>query len=130
MTARRALLLGHFSTMGDIECLEVAKGWLSEAGIPFDISAYSRTVRAAIPGAIDCRHAEPLRYSHLLVVCGPCWPHIFKNNGFDIERYAHCQRIGVNLTMIEPLAKWNPFDALIKRDSDAAARPDLASSCR
>ena len=70
--------------------------------------------------------AEPHSYTHLIVVCGPCWPGLLQNHNFDIDQYRHCKRIGINLTMVEPLSQWNPFDALIERDSDAAARPDLA----
>ncbi len=36
--ARRALLTGHFSTIGDIECLEIVRHWLGEMGIRDDVA--------------------------------------------------------------------------------------------
>lgn len=38
MMATRALLTGHFPTIGDIECLEIVRHWLGEMGIPFDVA--------------------------------------------------------------------------------------------
>jgi len=123
---QRALLLGHFSTVGDIQCLEFVMRCLSKAGLSYDVSAFGADVRSALKHSISPEMAEPRSYTHLVVVCGPCWPGLFQNHNFDIDQYKHCKRIGINLTMVEPLAQWNPFDALLERDSDAAARPDLA----
>ena len=124
-TAKRALLVGHFSTVGDIECLEFIKRVLSEARIEYDIAAFRADVRRAIPGAISPQAAKPNSYSHLLVVCGPYSREHFEKNHFEIERYTHCNRIGLNVTMVDPLTRWNPFDVLIERDLDSAHRPDL-----
>jgi len=41
-------------------------------------------------------------------------------------RFAHCVWIGVNLSMLDPLASFNPFDFLIERDSELTSRPDLS----
>lgn len=122
---KRALLVGHFSTVGDIECLEFVKRILTEARIEYDIAAFRADVQRALPGAISPRAAQPNSYSHLLVVCGPYWREFFEKNHFEMERYAHCVRIGLNVTMVEPLTSWNPFDVLLERDSDSAHRPDL-----
>lgn len=126
MQVRRALILGHFSTVGDVECLEVVKGWCKKAGLPYEIAPYSNRLRRTMNGAINPSEADSRRYSHLLVVCGPCHPDLFRKRGFDITRYNHCHKIGINLTMIEPIERWNPFDLLLERDSDQVVRPDLA----
>src|SRR5262249_42294236 len=61
---------------------------------------------------------------HVVFVCGPC------GNGPPLQeflnRYEKCKLIGLNLTMLESLEKWNPFEVLFERDSNATARPDLA----
>src|SRR6185437_3274852 len=123
---QRALLLGHFSTVGDIQCLELVGRCLANAGLGYDVAAFGADVRGALRDSISPDMAEPHSYTHLIVVCGPCWPRLLQKHNFDIDQYRHCKRIGINLTMVEPLSQWNPFDALIERDSDAAARPDLA----
>ena len=124
--ARRAILMGHFSTVGDMECLGIVRRWLDQAHIACDIAPYSERIRSGLPGAIDPGAAEARAYTHLIVVCGPCRPEIFRRNGIALERFKHCVRIGVNLTMIEPVTAWNPFDVLLERDSDRLSRPDLA----
>ncbi|HET6388992.1 polysaccharide pyruvyl transferase family protein [Hyphomicrobium sp.] len=122
---QRALLLGHFSTVGDLQCLDFAKRVLEQQNCAYDVAPYSERVRKAMPGAVAPWDADPARYSHLLVICGPCWPEFFQKRKFDFERFGHCNRIGLNLTMVKPLSEWNPFDTLLERDSDASARPDL-----
>lgn len=122
----RALLVGHFSTIGDIQSLEIVKRILGRANIDYDVAAYSERVRNALGGgALAPEAADSRLYSHLLVICGPCWPGLFQKKNFQFENYSHCVRIGINLTMVLPLSQWNPFDVLLERDSDATSRPDL-----
>lgn len=125
MRLRRALILGHFSTVGDVESLEVVKGWCNNAQLPYDVAPYSQSLQKRMSGAIAPGSADPSKYSHLLVVCGPCYRELLRKNGFEIERYEHCHKVGINLTMVAPLAEWNPFDLLLERDSDRNTRPDL-----
>ena len=121
----RALILGHFSTVGDIESLEVVQAILTSEQIPYDVLPYKRELVPAIQDSITISALDPSRYSHLIVVCGPIWPELLERKGIRLDRFAHCTRIGVNLTMVRPLEEWNPFHLLIERDSDRAARPDL-----
>jgi hypothetical protein len=123
--SQRALIIGFFSTVGDTESLAVVKEWLDEEGMPYDVAAYSRRVATVLPSAQAVGDVNPEIYSHLVVVCGPCWPAVFAQQGVDLTRFRHCIRIGVNLTMIEGVAAWNPFDLLLERDSDRTIRPDL-----
>jgi hypothetical protein len=46
------------------------------------------------------------------------------------DAFSHCKRIGINLSMVDRLADYNPFDLLYERDSDRAARPDLVFAAR
>lgn len=121
----RALVLGHYSTVGDVESLSWVEDILRQESIPFDVAPYSDKFVKALPGSVPFRSVDPQRYSHLIIVCGPIWPELLVKRGVDLHRFAHCTRIGVNLTMVEPLEKWNPFHLLIERDSDRTARPDV-----
>src|SRR5262249_15620796 len=47
-----------------------------------------------------------------------------------LGRFAGCYKVGLDLSMIRPVGEWNPFDVLLERDSDRAARPDLSFLCR
>jgi len=121
----RALLTGFFSTVGDVDCLDVVRAHLDRLTFPYDVAPYRAPIRDAIAGAIDLQELDPGRYSHLFVICGPCSPGLLESQGLDLARFAHCVRVGINLTMVEPVAKWNPFDILYERDSERGAFPDL-----
>lgn len=69
--ARRALLTGHYSTIGDIECIEIVRHWLGESGMLHDMAPFSESVRAKLPGATDLATVDPCSYSHLVMICGP-----------------------------------------------------------
>ena len=124
--SRRALVVGHLSTVGDIEVLDWVEARLAELGVPHDVSAYSWRLRDAKPGWVDGRTVDPGLYSHLVVVCGPLDRAQFRSEIDLFARFSHCVWIGVNLTMIEPLDRFNPFDVLLERDSDRTVRPDLS----
>ena len=123
-SAPRALIAGWFSwsdcnaTAGDVMACDVLSRWLNEAGLEHDIAR-----AAPIEPALDWETLDPARYTHLVFVCGP-----FNDNAYArdiLKAFAHCKTIGVNLSMIERLEDYNPFDLLFERDSDRANRPDL-----
>jgi hypothetical protein len=120
----RALVIGHFSTVGDIESLELVQRILDDRGIAYDVAPYKPKLVRAIRGSIAAASADPANYTHLIAVCGPLWPDFLDGHGVALDRYRHCVRIGVNLTMVLPLDQWNPFHVLIERDSTRGARPD------
>lgn len=122
---KRALVVGWFSyegmgaTAGDVLAAEVARAWLEKAG---------RAVRVAavppLPGDVLLGDADPSDVDELVFVCGPF------GNGWPIpdllERFAGARLIGLDLSMLQPLGEWNPFDLLIERESDRRSHPDLA----
>ena len=124
--AMRALILGHFSTVGDIDSLAYVTGLLREEGVAFDVLPFIDKLSPHIEQAVRRDELNPSAYTHLVVVCGPFWPELLERREFPLERFAHCARIGVNLTMVEPTGDWNPFHLLIERDSDRTTRPDLS----
>ena len=123
---RRILVVGWFSqrrggsaTAGDIAACRLVCDWLRAAGLPHDVA-----LGDPFPGGVDWERVDPAGYTHLLHVCGPVSPDA--KVAAVLERFAHARLIGVNVSMIQPLREWNPFDALIERDSSRGARPDLA----
>lgn len=122
----RALVMGFFCTIGDIDSLALIRRWLEEAGIEYTVAPFGGPCLDAIPGSILPESANPSEYTHVISVCGPCvksyytrrWP-------IDPISFRHCHFIGINLSMIEPVATWNPFDTLIERNSERVMRPDL-----
>ena len=121
----KILVAGWFSfeqmgaTAGDLLACEVVSDWLHEAGCPFDVAR----VKALGPG-VDWQTVEPTFYSHVVFVCGPF------GNGWPIpdflDRFRSSRLIGVDLSMLQPLDEWNPFDLLLERDSSRTARPDIS----
>jgi Polysaccharide pyruvyl transferase len=121
----KILVAGWFSfarmgaTAGDLLARDLICQWLERAGHAYDVA-----LAAPFSGGIDWRSADPRCYSHVVFVCGPF------GNGWPIPkflvRFAGCKLVGINLSMIEPLEVWNPFDFLLERDSSARSRPDIS----
>ena len=125
MYTKKALLLGHFSTIGDIESLEVVQNWLVEMGISYDVISFSNAVREKLNGTLDLFSIKPKDYSHVVIICGPVWKEQLEDLQIDLTRFDHCLAIGINLTLVSPVNVWNPFDVLLERDSNRLTRPDL-----
>lgn len=122
--APRALIAGWFSwpgcnaTAGDVMAGDVLSKWLSDAGMEHDIAR-----AAPIEPVLDWQGLDPKQYTHLFFVCGPFRDVQYARDIF--AAFGHCKKFGVNLSMIEKLADYNPFDVLYERDSDRTHRPDL-----
>jgi hypothetical protein len=74
-------------------------------------------------GGIDWRQADPANFDRIVFVCGP-----FHDGPLERDLLSHFRGvpvIGVNLSMVQPLADFNPFQVLFERDSMRQARPDL-----
>jgi len=121
----KVLVAGWFSfpemgaTAGDVLVRDVVCGWLTEAGRAYDVA-----VADPFTDGVDWQTAEPNHYSDVVFVCGPF------GNGWPVPEFlAHFagrRLIGVNLSMLEPIERWNPFDLLLERDSSRQARPDVS----
>ena len=118
------LLAGWFSfeqmgaSAGDLLARDLVRDWLHEEQHSCDIA-----VAAPFSDGIAWQDAEPAQYGGLIFVCGP-----FGNGPPLVDFLAHfagLPLIGVNLTMLQRLDEWNPFDLLLERDSSATSRPDL-----
>ena len=121
----RTLVAGWFSfegmgaTAGDLLSRDLACEWLRCAGHDVDVAH-----AAPFPGGVDWREVPPDGYASVVFVCGPM------GNGPPVDeflaRFAGSRLIGLNLSMLDPLDAWNPFDLLIERDSSARSRPDIS----
>ena len=120
----RALVTGWFSfeqmgaTSGDLLARDLACEWLREAGWEHDV-AHAPPFR----GGVDWRSVDASDYSLLVFVCGPFGENELVHD--FLERFKHCRKVGLNLSMLQPLEEWNPFDLLLERDSSATSRPDI-----
>lgn len=125
LTGRRTLLAGWFSfpqfgaTAGDLLVRDTAEQWLREAGHVVDVAN-----DPPFAGGVDWRRVDPREYDHVVFVCGP-FPRTWFTERF-VARFWRAKLVGLNLTMLERLDEWNPFDELWERDSDRTVRPDLA----
>ncbi len=127
---QKALLAGHFSTFGDLAALEYVIAAVRSLGIQYDTfpmfgSEFLPHMNRPVPAR---GRPDPGEYSHLFVICGPLWPGLLEERGLNLADFGHAIRVGVNLSMIEPLDQWNPFHILIERDSGQDVRPDVAFS--
>ncbi|MCZ6802245.1 MAG: polysaccharide pyruvyl transferase family protein [Nitrospirae bacterium] len=121
----KTLVAGWFSfeqmgaTVGDLLTRDLVCQWLSKAGLDYDMA-----VAPPFDDGVYWASVDPQIYSHVIFVCGPF------GNGWPIPEFlTHfkgCRLIGLNLSMIESLDTWNPFDLLWERDSSHCARPDLS----
>jgi hypothetical protein len=117
----RVLLTGWFSflhgeaTAGDLLALTAMRQELDQAGIAYD-TAWSPSFRPRGP-SLDA--VRPGNYSHLIFVCGPL-------HGDPITelhaRFAHCRRIAVGVTVLDPRDPAAAgFDLVIPRDAPGSA---------
>jgi hypothetical protein len=111
------------ATAGDLLARDVVREWLDEAGVAHDVALTS-----PFEGGVDWRSVDPKAYDCVIFVCGPFgdgWP----LQDF-LRRFAGSKLIGMNLSMLDPVERWNPFDVLIERDSSRGAHPDLCFLAR
>lgn len=119
------LVAGWFSfermgaTAGDVLARDLACEWLTEAGRTHHVA-----VAPPFSGGVDWRQVDPADYDEVVFVCGP-----FGNGpplDAFLERFRSSRLVGLNVSLLEPLEAWDPFDLLWERDSSRAARPDLS----
>ncbi len=120
----RALIAGWFSfegmgaTAGDLLARDLCADWLSSADWAWEFA-----IADPFTDGIAWRDADPSDYDLVVFVCGPV------GNGWPLteflDRFANRHVIGLNVSMLESVDRWNPFDPLIERDSDRTARADI-----
>ena len=120
----KVLVAGWFSfeqmgaSAGDLLARDLVCEWVQGAGYHYDIA-----VAPPFRGGVDWRETDARDYGAVIFVCGP-----FGNGPPLTEFLPHFSGvplIGLNLSMLETLATWNPFRLLLERDSDRTRRPDL-----
>jgi hypothetical protein len=121
----KILVAGWFSfegmgaTAGDLLSKDVVCNWLAQAGYSFDVA-----MAPPFQGGVYWQTVNPDTYTHVIFVCGPF------GNGQPVidflENFKSCKLIGLNLTMLQDLSEWNPFDILFERDSSEQTNPDIS----
>ncbi len=110
------------ATAGDVLALRRAEEVLERSGLAHDV-VWSPGFR---PGALHLEQARPEEYTHLVFVCGPV-------HGPQVEelhrRFAHCVRIAVGTSVIDPgAASVTGFHRVLARDApDARPVRDLSA---
>ena len=121
-----SLVAGWFSfdevvaTIGDLLARDVLCDWLARAGVEYHVA------NAPLVGdGVDWRAVAPSDYERVIFVCGPFGRRPLLEQ--FVARFDGRPLVGVDLSMLEGEAAWNPFDLLLARDAghDGAARPDL-----
>jgi hypothetical protein len=122
---KKALVAGWFSfdqmgaSAGDLMARDLACDWLRRAGRAYDVA-----LAAPFEGGVTWEQADPRDYSPVIFVCGPF------GNGWPVtdflKHFSGCEMVGLNLSMLDPIDRWNPFVRLWERDSSVTARPDVA----
>lgn len=119
----KVLVVGWFSfecchaTAGDLMAKDIICRWLDGANCPYDVAA----IRPF--GELDWRQTDASDYSHVVFVCGP-FPYVENSLEF-LDHFRQSRLIGIDLSMIHDLDKWNPFDILFERDSSLKVIPDI-----
>ncbi len=121
----KALIAGWFSfenggaTAGDLLARDLACEWLKRAGCSYDGALASPFL-----GGVDWRSVDPETYSQVVFVCGPVRKEEKRITEL-LRRFVDSRTVGLNLSMLETLDVWNPFDLLLERDSPTSSRPDI-----
>ena len=122
----KSLVAGWFSfdevvaTVGDLLARDVLCRWLERAGLDYEVA------NAPLVGdGVDWRAADPDAYGRVIFVCGPFGRRPLLE-GF-VARFGTRPLVGVNLSMLEGEAAWDPFEVLFERDGGGGGpRPDLS----
>lgn len=125
-SSTRCLLVGWFSTIGDLDALQQTISWIDAGGGTHVVAPYASSPIRRHQDYVLPQYAVDPTFTHLVAICGPMWRAIWEREGFSSSAFAGCRKVGLNLSMIEDTSIWNPFEILIERDSASNTRADLA----
>jgi hypothetical protein len=121
----RVLVVGWFSfelmgsTAGDVIAKDVVCSWLRDAGLDPIVAMH----RPQAPDEVATEDVDPRDVATLVFVCGPVGDGPPLNAYLD--RFRHARRVAVNVTLLQDLADWNPFDHVVERDSRDRVNADI-----
>jgi hypothetical protein len=110
---------GMGATAGDLLARDLACKWLERAGRNYNVAC-----GRPFTGGVDWRSVDATDYEEIVFVCGP-----FGNGpplDAFLERFSRARLVGLDISLLEPLEAWDPFDLLWERDSTRTARPDIS----
>jgi len=125
MSSARTLVIGWFSfelmgaTAGDLIAKDLTCNWLQEFGIVPDVAMWKPTAEREI----STQAVVPENYDKVVFVCGPIGDGPPLNTFLD--RFAHARKYALNVSLLQDLSEWNPFAAVVERDSTVRVNPDI-----
>jgi hypothetical protein len=128
MMKQKTLVIGWFSfelmgaTAGDFIAKDVTCEWLRKAGVEPEV-AVTQPARA---GEVATEDVAPEDYDTLIFVCGPIGDGPPLNT--FLSRFPHARKFALNVSLLQQRSEWNPFVAIIERDSSERANPDITLS--
>ncbi len=126
----KTLVIGWFSfelmgaTAGDLIAKDIACDWLHKAGLAADVAVNEPT----LPGEISTDAVVPEDYHTLVFVCGPIGDGPPLNTFLD--RFPHARKYALNVSLLQDRSEWNPFAAIVERDSAERTNPDITFAAR
>jgi len=123
----KSLVAGWYSfaevvaTVGDLMARDVLCDWLARAGIEYDVAN-----APLVGGGVYWREVAPEDYERVIFVCGPFGRRPLLEQ--FVARFGERPLVGIDVSMLEGEAAWNPFDLLLERDGaqNGPPRPDLS----
>jgi hypothetical protein len=121
----KTLVIGWFSfelmgaSAGDFIAKDLACKWLDQINITPDVAM----AHPAGVGEIATVEVVPEDYHTVVFVCGPIGDGPPLNEFLD--RFPHARKFALNVSLLQSRAEWNPFVAVIERDSSERVNPDM-----
>jgi hypothetical protein len=122
---RNTLVIGWFSfegmgaTAGDIIAKDIACAWLLKIGIVPRVAMLKPTA----PNEVATANVVPDEYDDVVFVCGPIGDGPPLNSFLD--RFPNARKFALNVSLLQQRDEWNPFVAIVERDSSEKTNPDI-----
>jgi hypothetical protein len=122
---KKTLVIGWFSfelmgaTAGDFIAKDVACDWLRKAGVDPVVAVTAPSGS----GEVATEMILPEEYETVVFVCGPIGDGPPLN--FFLDRFPHARKFALNVSLMQTREQWNPFVAIMERDSSLRTNPDI-----
>jgi hypothetical protein len=123
--SNKTLVIGWFSfelmgtTAGDAIARDIACAWLRKVGVDPDVAMWEPRET----NEIQTTQINPASYDTVVFVCGPIGDGPPLNTFLD--RFPHARKFALNVSLLQERSEWNPFLAILERDSSERVTPDL-----
>lgn len=121
----KTLVIGWFSfeemgtTAGDSIACDVACEWLQKVGVTPDVAMWEPHQAHEV----QTDQVNPVDYDTVVFVCGPIGNGPPLNTFLD--QFPHARKFALNVSLLQERQDWNPFVAILERDSSERVTPDI-----